>query len=108
MEPEEPYFIVGIPIYQGVDLLDVAAPYEIFNWMGEYWNHARELKVYLVAETSVALTRTPQNFRPGASTQRPVGPRWRPVGVNETDGRSDVFGFSDHPEQGRHVCCIRL
>ena len=25
--------IIGIPIYDGVDLLDVAAPYEIFNWM---------------------------------------------------------------------------
>ena len=55
MEPEKPDFIIGIPIYQGVDLLDVAAPYEIFNWMGEYWNNARELKVYLVAETNVAL-----------------------------------------------------
>lgn len=25
--------IIGIPIYEGVDLLDVAAPYEIFSWM---------------------------------------------------------------------------
>ena len=27
--------IIGIPIYEKVDLLDVAAPYEIFNWMKE-------------------------------------------------------------------------
>ena len=32
-----PPFIVGIPVYQGVDLLDVAAPCEVFGWMGEEW-----------------------------------------------------------------------
>lgn len=25
--------ILGIPVYQGVDLLDVAGPYEMFNWV---------------------------------------------------------------------------
>lgn len=28
--------IIGIPIYEKVDLLDVAAPYEIFNWMKQF------------------------------------------------------------------------
>jgi putative intracellular protease/amidase len=32
-KPTEP-FIIAIPIYEGVDLLDVAPPYEIFQWMG--------------------------------------------------------------------------
>jgi cyclohexyl-isocyanide hydratase len=25
--------IIGIPVYEGVDLLDVAGPYEMFNWV---------------------------------------------------------------------------
>lgn len=28
-------FVIGIPIYDGVDLLDVAVPYELFNWMAQ-------------------------------------------------------------------------
>lgn len=28
--------IIGIPIYEKVDLLEVAAPYEIFNWMKQF------------------------------------------------------------------------
>jgi putative intracellular protease/amidase len=27
--------IIGIPVYQGVDLLDVAGPHEVFKWMGD-------------------------------------------------------------------------
>jgi transcriptional regulator GlxA family with amidase domain len=26
-------YVIGIPVYKGVDLLDVAVPYELFNWM---------------------------------------------------------------------------
>lgn len=47
-KPTEP-FIIAIPIYEGVDLLDVAPPYEIFQWMGEKWTE-REVEVYLAAE----------------------------------------------------------
>jgi cyclohexyl-isocyanide hydratase len=28
-------FVIGIPVYDGVDLLDVAIPYELFNWMAQ-------------------------------------------------------------------------
>jgi len=28
-------YVIGIPVYKGVDLLDVAVPYELFNWMGQ-------------------------------------------------------------------------
>jgi predicted RNA-binding protein len=31
MAAEAPPFNIAIPIYEGVDLMDVAAPYEIFN-----------------------------------------------------------------------------
>ena len=37
MSQELPAFNIAIPIYEGVDLMDVAAPYEMFNWMGYYW-----------------------------------------------------------------------
>ena len=26
---------IGIPVYPGVDLLDVVGPYEIFSWMAQ-------------------------------------------------------------------------
>lgn len=37
MSRKLPLFNIAIPIYEGVDLMDVAAPYEMFNWMGSYW-----------------------------------------------------------------------
>ena len=45
-------FSIGIPIYKGVDLMDVAAPFEIFNWMGYYWHledPERTVTVQLIA-----------------------------------------------------------
>jgi len=42
-------FVIAIPIYQGVDLLDVAPPYEVFGWMREKWTR-RQVEVYLTAE----------------------------------------------------------
>lgn len=48
MAQEPPPFNIAIPVYEGVDLMDVAAPYEIFNWMGTYWKE-RAVKVELVA-----------------------------------------------------------
>jgi cyclohexyl-isocyanide hydratase len=40
-------FHIAIPIYEGVDLLDVAAPCEMFKWMGGYWTE-RKVSVSLV------------------------------------------------------------
>jgi len=55
---DRPYSI-GIPIYEGVDLMDVAAPFEIFNWMGHYWSldpvAPRHVKVQLVAASMATL-----------------------------------------------------
>jgi transcriptional regulator GlxA family with amidase domain len=51
--PVQKPFSIGIPIYEGVDLMDVAAPCEIFSWMGEYWSKAssnpRSVTVQLIA-----------------------------------------------------------
>lgn len=47
--------IIGIPIYNGVDLLDVAAPYEVFNWMKE--NAPKlDVEVRLLAEDMKSVT----------------------------------------------------
>jgi transcriptional regulator GlxA family with amidase domain len=54
MAPEVPPFNIAMPIYEGVDLMDVAAPYEIFNWMGTYWKE-RGVKVELVAAAADVL-----------------------------------------------------
>src|SRR5437870_219001 len=48
MTSEKPLFNIAIPVYEKVDLMDVAAPYEIFNWMGVYWTEST-VKVQLVA-----------------------------------------------------------
>lgn len=42
--------IIGIPIYDKVDLLDVAAPYELFHQMKQFTKVKTE--VYLIAETA--------------------------------------------------------
>ncbi|UVK96723.1 DJ-1/PfpI family protein [Pseudomonas sp. B21-048] len=31
--PAPEQYLIAIPVYDGVDLLDVSAPYELFNWM---------------------------------------------------------------------------
>ena len=49
MAQQSPPFRITIPIYPGVDLLDVAAPVELFSWMAEYWKD-RAVTVSLAAE----------------------------------------------------------
>jgi transcriptional regulator GlxA family with amidase domain len=50
----KPRFDIVIPIYPGVDLLDVTAPWEIFNWMKEKWQ-GREVSVQLAASRKKAI-----------------------------------------------------
>src|SRR5258707_3583978 len=44
--------IIGIPVYQGVDLLDVAAPVEVFAWLADAWQATRDVRIYVLAETN--------------------------------------------------------
>lgn len=44
---KKPQFVIAIPIYDGVDLMDIAAPREIFSWAS---NEHQDLKVYYVGE----------------------------------------------------------
>jgi transcriptional regulator GlxA family with amidase domain len=64
MSHTAPYRI-GIPIYPGVDLLDVAAPYEFFQWMSTSVPEPRKISVELVAETTdVIATRDGMHISP--------------------------------------------
>jgi cyclohexyl-isocyanide hydratase len=47
---DAPTFEIVIPVYDEVDLMDVAAPAEMFSWMAPLWT-ARTAKVVLAAET---------------------------------------------------------
>lgn len=54
-------FTIGIPIYSGVDLLDVAAPYETFNWMAEAWSD-KKTSVLLIGQKKKPI-KSRDNFR---------------------------------------------
>lgn len=50
-------FVIVIPIYQGVDLLDMAAPVELFSWIGSVPETGQKVQVLVAAET-LELVRT--------------------------------------------------
>jgi transcriptional regulator GlxA family with amidase domain len=57
--------IIGIPVYEGVDLLDVMGPYEMFKWIDA---PGLQIDVLLVAETLRSVTtRDGVTFRPHKS-----------------------------------------
>jgi len=45
-------YIIGIPVYDGVDLLDVCAPCEVFGWMADSWNGPRPVQVLVLAQNN--------------------------------------------------------
>jgi transcriptional regulator GlxA family with amidase domain len=67
MTQEPPAYHIAIPVYEGVDLMDVAAPYEMFNWMGFYWKE-RAVKVELLeAKGRCVMTRDGLKLTPDRS-----------------------------------------
>ena len=60
--------IIGIPVYDGVDLLDVTGPYEMFKWIEA---PGLQVEVVLVAETLRQVTsRDGVTFRPQKSVRQ--------------------------------------
>jgi hypothetical protein len=57
--------IIGIPVYQEVDLLDVAGPYELFRWMNQA---GIQVDVEIIAEVPGEVT-----TRDGLTSARPKG-----------------------------------
>ena len=53
-------FTIGIPIYDQVDLMDIAAPCEMFFWMNQTWQtrtaKQKSAQVLLVAATNATVT----------------------------------------------------
>lgn len=90
MAQPRPPFHITIPIYPGVDLLDVAAPVELFSWMAEAWK-ARATTITLAAEhltplkTRDGLTLTPQrqfaDYADAAAPQPQTHLLWVPGGA---------------------------
>ncbi|MBN3777769.1 DJ-1/PfpI family protein [Burkholderia sp. Ac-20345] len=86
MTQERPPFHITIPIYPGVDLLDVAAPVELFSWTAETWA-TRATTITLAAEhlsplkTRDGLTLTPQRrFADYAEPESQTHLLWVPGG----------------------------
>jgi len=62
---ETKQYRIGIPVYGGVDLLDVAAPYELFKWMAGEVEGQCDVSVDLIGRTLDMLkTRDGLEFRP--------------------------------------------
>ena len=74
---KKPQFVIAIPIYDGVDLMDIAAPREIFGWAS---NEHQDLKVYYVGEMDIhtpnglkaVSTRTKLSLYPDVSFDDPL------------------------------------
>jgi len=61
-------FVIGIPVFDGMDLMDVAAPREVFSWMGESWSARGPVEIKLVAEdVGLVTTRDGTRILPDAT-----------------------------------------
>ncbi|MBF03186.1 MAG: transcriptional regulator [Flavobacterium sp.] len=49
-------FIIAIPVYDGVDYMDIAAPREIFGWLAKDPSFEREVKIYYVCGNQPTFT----------------------------------------------------
>jgi transcriptional regulator GlxA family with amidase domain len=52
-----PEFVIAIPIYDGVDLIDVAAPTEMFFTMNGYWPEKQARIYHVAASRNIVATR---------------------------------------------------
>ncbi|MCJ8289054.1 MAG: DJ-1/PfpI family protein [Crocinitomicaceae bacterium] len=49
-------FIIAIPIYDDVDLMDIAAPREIFHWLSTDESFNRDVRIYYIGENDTFRT----------------------------------------------------
>lgn len=56
MPTKLPAFIIAIPVYDGVDLLDVAAPREMFSWLKSSVAKTLQVEIRIVAPTTEPIT----------------------------------------------------
>jgi len=100
--------IIGMPVYQGVDLLDVAGPHEIFKWM------SIPVEVELVAETAGEIT-TRDGFTFKANKSFADASKfdvlWVPGGAPEALKRelkkpSKYLAFLKTHANARYICSV--
>ena len=104
---------IGMPVYQGVDLLDVAGPHEMFGWMNQ---PETPVEIILTAEQAGEVTtrRTDVScagfVRRGQLVRRAVSPRRRSRRAGSPDvGKAPaVSRFSCEAERDGAVRGIRL
>jgi transcriptional regulator GlxA family with amidase domain len=53
---QEPY-IISIPVYDGVDFMDIAAPREIFSWLAIDDSFEKDVQIYFVGKNKTFCTR---------------------------------------------------
>lgn len=90
---------LGIPVYEKVDLLDVAEPYEMFTWVDSDKDEAhRRLKTVIVSEDGNPVT-TRNNVRLGVHAGFAQTPTldvlWVPGG--DPDMLGQIMSNPDHP-----------
>lgn len=56
MSKKVPTFLIVIPVYDGVDLLDVAAPREMFSWLKSNVAETLDVEIRVVAPTGDPIT----------------------------------------------------
>ncbi len=117
MTPAAPQFDIVIPIYEGVDLMDVAAPVEMFSWMATLWPE-RAVTISLVAQdlhplgTRDGLILTPQRqFGDYGSGKRQAQLLWVPGGnpaaLNALMKGGPLIDFLKQQSQAAgHVCSV--
>lgn len=117
MTATAPSFEIVIPIYHDVDLMDVAAPVEMFSWMAELWKE-RAAKVVLVAEhphplkTRDGLKLTPDaTFADYAESGRQAQLIWVPGGnVSALNRLMEPGAYLDflvaQSEKADYVCSV--
>lgn len=117
MTPAAPPFDIAIPIYEGVDLMDVAAPVEMFSWMATLW-HERAATISLVAQdlhplkTRDGLILTPQHrFSDYGHGKRQAQLLWVPGGnpaaLNTLMRGGPLLDFLKQQSAGAgHVCSV--
>lgn len=103
--------IIGIPVYEKVDLLDVTGPHEIFRWMGR-----PPAKVELIAESAGDITsRDGFTFKAGKSFKdaSELDVLWVPGGDPEAlrilmNGTSRAYldFLIDRSHHARFVCSV--
>lgn len=106
-------YIIAIPVYDHVDLMDIASPVEIFGWLAQNWSE-KNVSVLVVAESKEAVsTRDGFSFLPHKSfAEVPhVDLLWVPGGnpaalVEQMKNQAFTEFITSRSEQAQYVTSV--